>query len=294
MEILSRVHAKNLVRWAKDRPKVLVLSADLTSSTEIDLFKETYPDRFISLGVAEQNMLSFAGGLAREGFLPLIHTFAVFIYRRAYDQMAMSVAYPHLPVRMFGFLPGITSPGGASHQAIEDIAADAEPAEHDRRGGRRRHRDREPCWTPSTACPGPSTCGCCGAKCPGCSTPAEPMRLGKLRTVADDNPGGDVDLTIFSSGICTEEAMRATQALRNRGVAIRHLHVSTHKPFDAEAVLEAVATAQRWRDHHGKPRRHRRAGQRRGRGHSPRRASASGWCGSASATRSCMGPAAPT
>ena len=122
MEILSRVHAKNLVRWAKDRPEVLVLSADLTSSTEIDLFKETYPDRFISLGVAEQNMLSFAGGLAREGFLPFIHTFAVFIYRRAYDQMAMSVAYPCLPVRMFGFLPGITSPGGASHQAIEDIA----------------------------------------------------------------------------------------------------------------------------------------------------------------------------
>ena len=69
MQILSRVHAKNLVRWAKDRPKVLVLSADLTSSTEIDLFKETYPDRFISLGVAEQNMLSFAGGLARD-FLP--------------------------------------------------------------------------------------------------------------------------------------------------------------------------------------------------------------------------------
>src|SRR5271157_3508986 len=122
MEILSRVHAKNLVRWAKDRPNVLVLSADLTSSTEIDLFKETYPDRFISLGVAEQNMLSFAGGLAREGFLPFIHTFAVFIYRRAYDQLAMSVAYPCLPVRMFGFLPGITSPGGASHQAIEDIA----------------------------------------------------------------------------------------------------------------------------------------------------------------------------
>ena len=122
MEILSRVHAKNLVRWAKDRPNVLVLSADLTSSTEIDLFKDAYPDRFISLGVAEQNMLSFAGGLAREGFVPFIHTFAVFIYRRAYDQMAMSVAYPNVPVRMFGFLPGITSPGGASHQAIEDIA----------------------------------------------------------------------------------------------------------------------------------------------------------------------------
>src|SRR5271157_1057208 len=122
MEILSRVHATNLVRWAKDKPEVLVLSADLTSSTEIDLFREAYPDRFLSMGVAEQNMVSFAGGLAREGFFPLIHTFAVFLYRRAYDQIAMSVAYPNLPVRMFGFLPGITTPGGASHQAIEDVA----------------------------------------------------------------------------------------------------------------------------------------------------------------------------
>ncbi len=121
-EILSKVHAKNLVKWAADKPKVLVLSADLTSSTEIDLFRDAYPDRFLSMGIAEQNMLSFAAGLAREGFIPFVHTFAVFIYRRAYDQIAMSVAYPNLPVRMIGFLPGITTPGGATHQAIEDIS----------------------------------------------------------------------------------------------------------------------------------------------------------------------------
>ncbi len=74
------------------------------------------------MGIAEQNMLSFAGGMAREGYVPFIHTFAVFIYRRAYDQIAMSVAYPNLPVKMFGFLPGILTPGGATHQAIEDIS----------------------------------------------------------------------------------------------------------------------------------------------------------------------------
>ncbi len=122
MEILTKVHAHNLVRWAKDRPEVLVLSADLTSSTEIDLFKEAYPDRFISFGLSEQNMLSAAGGLAREGYFPYIHTFAVFIYRRAYDQIVGSVAYPNLPVRMIGFLPGITTPGGITHQAIEDVS----------------------------------------------------------------------------------------------------------------------------------------------------------------------------
>src|SRR5579885_474978 len=104
MEILARVHAKKLVEWAKDKPETVVLSADLTSSVEADLFKAAYPERFFSMGIAEQNMLSVAGGMAREGFVPLVHTFGVFIYRRAYDQISMSVAYPNLPVKMFGFL----------------------------------------------------------------------------------------------------------------------------------------------------------------------------------------------
>ena len=103
MEILRNVHAKNLVKWAEDKKDAYLLSADLTSSCEAHLFKEAYPERFLSMGIAEQNMLAFAGGMAREGLVPLIHTFAVFIYRRAYDQIAMSVAYPNLPVKMFGF-----------------------------------------------------------------------------------------------------------------------------------------------------------------------------------------------
>jgi len=122
MEILTKVHARNLVAWAKDKPEVLVLSADLTSSTEVDLFQQVYPDRFLSMGLTEQNMMSFAGGLAREGFTPYIHTFAVFIYRRAYDQIIASVAYPNLRVRLVGFLPGILTPGGITHQAIEDVS----------------------------------------------------------------------------------------------------------------------------------------------------------------------------
>ena len=71
MELLKRVHAQNLVAWAKDRPEVVVLSADLTSSCEADLFRDTYPDRFYSFGLSEQNMLSVAGGMAREGLYPL-------------------------------------------------------------------------------------------------------------------------------------------------------------------------------------------------------------------------------
>ncbi|MEM5770118.1 MAG: transketolase, partial [Bacillota bacterium] len=90
MEMIKQVHERNLVAWAKDRPEVVVFSGDLTGSTEIALFKQTYPERFFSMGLGEQNMMSWAGGLAREGYVPFVHTFAVFMYRRAYDQIALS------------------------------------------------------------------------------------------------------------------------------------------------------------------------------------------------------------
>jgi transketolase len=122
MEMVTRPHVQNFIDWSKDRPEVLVLSADLTNSCEVGRWRDTYPDRFISAGMAEQNMMGVAAGLAREGFIPWIHTFAVFIYRRPYDQLAMSIAYPNLPVRFVGFLPGIVTPGGVTHQAIEDVA----------------------------------------------------------------------------------------------------------------------------------------------------------------------------
>lgn len=238
MEILSKVHAKNLVAWAKDRPEVLVLSADLTSSTEIDLFRDTYPDRFISMGIAEQNMLSFAGGLAREGYLPFVHTFAVFIYRRAYDQISMSVSYPNLPVKMFGFLPGITTPGGATHQAIEDISVmrslpnmtilecgDA--------------TDVESILDVADNVNGPVYIRMLRGEIPRLFSASDRMQLGKSRTVSEGK-----DLLLVTSGICTEEAMRAVQVLQKHGVSIRHMHVSTLKPFDDPAVLNAIAQSK--------------------------------------------------
>lgn len=238
MEILSRVYARNLVQWAKDKPEVLVLSADLTSSTEIDLFRETYPKRFFSMGMAEQNMVSFAGGLAREGFIPCIHTFAVFIYRRAYDQICDSVAYPNLKVRFFGFLPGVTTPGGATHQAIEDIAVmrslpnmtvvemgDA--------------TDVETVLDAIHEVNGPVYIRMLRGEIPRLFNASEPLTLGKARTLSIGS-----DIALFSSGICTEEAMRATRVLRERGVSIQHMHVSTLKPFNDPALLEATTSVK--------------------------------------------------
>ncbi len=231
-EILTKVHAKNLVKWAADKPEVLVLSADLTSSTEIDLFRETYPDRFLSMGIAEQNMLSFAAGLAREGYVPFVHTFAVFIYRRAYDQISMSIAYPNLPVRMIGFLPGITTPGGATHQAIEDIAimrslpnmtvlecGDA--------------TEVESVLEVMTGIQGPVYVRMLRGEIPRLFNSR--MKLGEARVLSE----GD-DLVILTSGIMTEEAMRAIHVLKKRGLAIQHMHISTLKPFTDTSAINAI------------------------------------------------------
>ena len=111
-----------LVEAALEREEILCLTGDLTRQCEIDLFQEKIPDRFIHCGMAEANMMSLAGALAREGHIPFVHSFGVFATRRPYDQIVNSIAYPRLPVRIVGFMPGVSSPGGPSHQAIEDIA----------------------------------------------------------------------------------------------------------------------------------------------------------------------------
>jgi transketolase len=234
MEILSRVHAKNLVEWSKDKNEVLVLSADLTSSTEVDAFKTAYPDRFFSMGVAEQNMMSMAAGLAREGFVPMVHTFGVFIYRRAYDQIAMSIAYANLPVKMFGFLPGIMTPGGASHQAIEDVALmrslpnmtvlDCGDA-----------TEVESILDVVKDVAGPVYVRMLRGEIPRLFPANEKFKLNYARSLST----GD-DLTLFTSGVCTEEALRATQIIRDRGIKLNHYHVSTLKPFNDPRVLQAI------------------------------------------------------
>jgi transketolase len=238
IEIVSSPHRKNLVRWAKEKPEVLVLSADLTASCEADDFQQTYPNRFFSMGMAEQNMLGFAAGLAREGYSPFVHTFAVFLYRRPYDQLAMSIAYPNLPVRLLGFLPGILSPGGVTHQAIEDIAVvRALPNMTILECGDA--TEVESVLEVAHSIDGPVYVRMLRGEVARLFDPTAPVQLGRPRTLSHGS-----DITIFSSGICTEETMRAAAALRRYGVSCTHLHVSTLKPFADPALLDAAAAAR--------------------------------------------------
>ncbi len=238
VETVVRPHVQNFIEWARDKPEVVVLAADLTNSSEVGRWRDTYPDRFFSMGMAEQHMLSFAGGLAREGYTPFVHTFAVFIYRRAYDQLAMSIAYPNLRVRLIGFLPGITTPGGVTHQAIEDVAimratpnmtvletADA--------------TEVESVLDVAQALDGPVYVRMLRGVMPRLFPRSEPMRLDRVRVLSD----GD-DVTLLSAGIETEEAMKAVRALTARGVGVRHLHVSTHKPFNDPEIVTSLGRAR--------------------------------------------------
>jgi transketolase len=115
-------YGEALLALARHRPEVLCLGADLTRQTETDIFRDAIPERFINAGMAEANMIGMAGGLARAGHVVFVNTFGVFCTRRCFDQIAMAVAYPNLNVKIVGFMPGLSSPGGPSHQAIEDVA----------------------------------------------------------------------------------------------------------------------------------------------------------------------------
>jgi transketolase len=224
------------VEWAGAREAVLCLSADLTGSCEINDFRDAYPDRFLSLGMAEQNMMGVAGGLAREGYLPFVHTFSVFVTRRPFDQVGMSIAYPNLRVRLMGFLPGLTTPGGVTHQAIDDVGlmrtlpnmtvlecGDA--------------TDVETVLDVTEEVQGPVFCRVLRGEVPRLF--ADPMRLNQARVLSRGT-----DVCVISSGICTEEAMRAVARMSERGVGVTHLHVTTLKPFTDHTVREAIANCR--------------------------------------------------
>ena len=120
--IVLKPYGAALLELARRRKEIVCLGADLTRQTETDAFRDSIPERFFNAGMAEANMIGIAGGLARAGHIVFVNSFGVFCTRRCYDQIAMAIAYPALNVKIVGFMPGLSSPGGPSHQAIEDVA----------------------------------------------------------------------------------------------------------------------------------------------------------------------------
>ncbi|MBZ8131851.1 transketolase family protein [Afifella sp. IM 167] len=231
---VPKYYGEALVALGHERPEVVALTGDLSPATECDLFRDTFPDRFFTPGIAEANMIGVAAGMARSGDMPFVHTFCVFMSRRAFDQVAMQVAYPRTNVKLAGFLPGLTTLLGVSHQAIEDVAmmralpnmTVIEPC-----GGRqiaaavraaadfdgpvylRLHR-------PSAAVPA--------------GVPPLPLEIGKGQLLRDGK-----DAVIFAAGHTVDEALAAAESLEAaHGLQVAVANMHTLKPFDRDFVSD--------------------------------------------------------
>lgn len=237
-------YGRALVDLARERQEIICLTGDLTRQCEIDLFQEAYPERFIHAGMAEANMIGMAGALARRGFMPFVHTFGVFATRRPLDQIVNAIAYPRLPVRIVGFMPGVSSPGGPSHQAIEDVAL-------------------------MRAIPNMTVVDVADATeirtaLPAIAEVAGPVYLrlkrGEIPVIFDKTHQFDIDraqelmtgrdVAIFANGMMLSVALAAADALMVGGVAAAVVNVPVVKPLDHETVariargVRAVVTAE--------------------------------------------------
>lgn len=225
-----------LVELARRRDDVLCLSGDLTRQCEVDLFQAAFPERFIHAGMAEANMIGVAAALARCGHVPFVHTFGVFATRRPLDQIINAVAYPRLPVRIVGFMPGISSPGGPSHQAIDDVAlmrcvpgmtvvdiADAGQA-------------RQVCEA-IVDLPGPVYLRLKRGEIPVIFGNDHRLALDRAEVLTSG-----ADAALFASGMMLAPALAAAEVLAGHGIGVSVVSVPVIKPLD-EATVRRVSAA---------------------------------------------------
>ena len=231
-------YGRALVDLARAREDVVCLSGDLTRQTEIDLFQEEFPARFIHAAMAEANMMSMAGALARRGFVPFVHTFGVFATRRPLDQIVNCVAYPNLPVRIVGFMPGVSSPGGPSHQAIDDVAL----------------MRALPNMTVVDVADAVEISQVVPAICDVAGPVYLRLKRGEIPVIFDEHhefslarahvvSEGD-DVVIFASGMMLSSALAAAQTLEDAGVSVGVVNVPVIKPLDRATVIAAASRAR--------------------------------------------------
>ena len=230
-------YGRALVDLALEREEIVCLSGDLTRQCEVDLFEDKIPERFINAGMAEANMMSMAGALARRGHIPFVHTFGVFATRRPLDQIVNSVAYPNLPVRIVGFMPGVSSPGGPSHQAIEDVALmralpnmtviDVADAVEIRQA-----------VGLMADLPGPAYLRLKRGEIPVMFEDEHELSLERAQILT---PGDDVAL--LASGMMVSTALAAAATLADAGVSAGVVNVPVIKPLDRATVIQAASRA---------------------------------------------------
>jgi transketolase len=220
-----------LVELGAAHPELVVLSADLANYTDVLPFADAYPERFIQVGMAEQNMMGIAGGLAKTGLLPIAVTYGVFATRRAYDQVAMALATGPSRGIVVAFLPGITTPFRATHQAIDDLAlmralpgmTVIDPADATEVAAAVRA---------AVAHDGPVYMrGQRGSVSQLFNPDGFTLTIGEPRVVREGT-----DVALAATGLGTQWALEAADVLAQRDVDAAVLHAPTLKPLDGDTV----------------------------------------------------------
>ncbi len=228
-------YGEGLLLAAQENPQVVCLSADLTESTRSQSFAEKFPDRFIEVGVAEQNLVTVASGMAACGKIPFTTSYATFSPGRNWEQIRTTICYNNQPVKIIGSHAGISvGPDGATHQALEDMAlmrvlpnmvvicpADSIEARK---------------ATMAIAHNGlPTYLRLSRDKVPLITTEETPFQIGKAEIYREGK-----DATIIACGQMVYRALMAAEKLKEHGIRVRVLNCHTIKPLDTKTILEAA------------------------------------------------------
>jgi len=223
---------KGLKAAGEANDKIVALCADLTESTQVHLFREAFPERFIEVGIAEQNLVAVASGLARAGKIPFASSYAAFNPGRNWEQIKTTVCLNNQPVKIIGSHAGISvGPDGATHQMLEDIAlmrvlpnmvvvvpGDSIEAE---KATRAIAENGKPCYLRLAR-----------EKTPIISVEETPFEIGKAYIVRDG-----YDVSLMGTGTMTYQLLVAANILAERGINAEVVHVPTIKPLDDETIL---------------------------------------------------------
>ena len=235
MENMRENYSKTLVELGKTRNDIVVLNADLSSSVKTDAFAKMFPERFFNFGVAEQNMMCAAAGLAVSGKIVFASTFAVFATGRAFDQVRQSIAYSKLNVKIVASHAGITVGGdGASHQSTEDIAlmrvlpnmTVIVPTDSIETGKAVKS---------VVSYAGPTYIRIGRTDVPTLTSTDDVFEIGKSSILQD----GD-DITLIGMGIMVSLSLLAADELKKQGISARVINMSTVKPIDSKTIIKAA------------------------------------------------------
>jgi len=249
---VREAYGKALLELGMDNHDVVVLDSDLSRSTMTAFFAREFPERFFECGIAEQNMIGIAAGMAAAGKIPFASTFAVFVPGRCFDQVRMSVAQPGLNVKLVTTHGGLSvGEDGTSHQSIEDLALICSlpgftvivPADA---------IETTEAVKAAAATLGPFYIRLCRPKLPLVYGEDYRFKLGKAATMRQ---GGDA--TIIAIGLMVRAALEAARELEREGIYCRVLNMSTLKPIDEAAIIQAavetgaIVTAEEHLEHGG-------------------------------------------